>query len=161
MRALIEKRVEEVKRLIDTNRLNEASVAAKKLIEDFPGDPEAWRYRAHVFAVRSQYREAVKDISSAIELAPSEPHYYWTRGKYLLEIGDNQAAITDLTKTLQLCDEHKSDYYREAALLLRAEAHLRLGHYDDARQDCAGVSDDATIWVGSVRSKQAILADCK
>jgi tetratricopeptide (TPR) repeat protein len=161
VRALIEKRVEAVKRLIDSNRLTEAHGAARKLVEDFPGDPEAWRYRAHVFALRGQHEEAASNMTSAIELAPNEPHYHWTRGKYFLEAGKNDAAVADLTRTLQLCDEHKSDYYREAALLLRAEAHLRLGRFDDARRDCGAVRDDATIWVGSLRSKQAILAECK
>jgi tetratricopeptide (TPR) repeat protein len=158
---VIEKRIAEIKRLADADRLDEASAAVQAFVAEFPGQAEAWRYRAYVLALRGQHRDAVKDMTSAIGLNSREPHYYWTRGKYLLDLGDNEAAIKDLTETLRLCDEHSSDYYREAAHLLRAEAYLRLGRPEEARRDCESVSDNATIWAGSIRSKEAILADCK
>src|SRR5574340_918665 len=150
---MFDKRVQEVKRLADADRLDEAVASAEALVTDFPTEGEAWRCQAYVFALRGEHERAIGAISSAIKRNSVEPHYYWTRGKYLLEAGDNEAAIRDLTETLRLSDEQNSDYYREAAYLLRAEANLRLRRYDNARRDCERVRDEASIWLGSLRTK--------
>ena len=157
----MDSRIREIKRLADNDRLDEARARADQLVADFPNDAEAWRCRSHIFALEGNHKEAVKDISTSIERNPNEPHYFWTRAKYLLELGDSGAAVEDLNTTLRLCDQHGSDYYREAAYLLRAEAYLRLKRFDDARRDCNNVRDDATLWIGALRSKKAILAECK
>lgn len=62
-----------------------------------PGDVEAYHHRAHALAALGRCREAVADLSLAIELRPGDGHLRAFRGViYRRQLQDNEAAIADL-----------------------------------------------------------------
>jgi tetratricopeptide (TPR) repeat protein len=88
-----------------------------------------------------------------------EPHFYFMRGWKRLRMNQLDDAVADFSKTIELSDEYRSDYYRDPAYLGRAETLLRLGRIDEAVADCERVSNAEMTWPG-VRSKNMILATC-
>ena len=150
-------KLEKIDRLIETRNLAAALDLANQLVEDNPNASEAWAKRAFVNTMRRQYSDAISDISQAISLNDAEPEYFYFRGRQYLVNEDYMEAVSDFTQTLKLCD---SDYYREPAYFMRAEAYVKLKRYDDARDDCSRVSDDFTTFTDSLRSKKDILDDC-
>ena len=152
--------IKQAKALAAANNHEAASVLLDELLHDHSQEPEFWAARAYVSAHKQDYQAAEHDMGRAISLEEMEPDYFFTRGRYRSMSKRFMEAVADFTRTIELSDHHGSDYYRELALLLRAEAYLALGMVDLARADCKHIRDETVGWAGSVRSKADILADC-
>jgi tetratricopeptide (TPR) repeat protein len=156
----VQEGIEQAKALAKTNRYEEALALVDHLLRSHMAEPELWAARAFVAAHGKDYETAEQAIGRAIDLEQSEPDYVFTRGRYRLRSEQFSQAVADFTRTLELCDQLGSDYYREPAYFLRAEAYLAQGMVNEARADCEHVRDETVVWNGSVRSKKDILADC-
>lgn len=151
--------IDQAKRLARSDDIESALEILDDLIASNPGSPEIWAARAHVRAAEDRVA-AERDLTRAIDLNNSEPHYYFTRGWYRLKLNQLDGAVADFSTTIELSDKFDSDYYRDPAYLARAEAQLRLGHIDEAVADCERVGNSEMTWPG-VRSKSTILAACE
>jgi tetratricopeptide (TPR) repeat protein len=65
-----------------------------------PGNPEAYRFRANVYATMHRDRLALTDYDRAVQLAPGDAinvelrgHFHQVRGRYALAIADFSSAI--------------------------------------------------------------------
>jgi tetratricopeptide (TPR) repeat protein len=153
--------IEEARSLARSHDYDRALKLLDTLSDEDPDDPEVWRSRAYVFDHKGDPLSAAVEISRAIALQDREPDLFFTRARYYMMSDRFREAVGDLTTTLALCDDYQSDYYREAAHLLRAYCHVRLSMADAALEDCVKVRDDAVMGgVGRLVSKQEILRLC-
>ncbi len=146
--------------LVESRNIEAALELADELVDENPHEPEAWAKRAFVNAMQVRHSDAIHDISQAISLSNSEPEYFYFRGRQYLAAKDYNRAISDFTRTLELCESWDSEYYKEPAHFMRAEAYVKLKRYDDARNDCRHISDDFVVFIDSPRSKKDILDEC-
>ena len=141
----------------DPTALSEAT----KLVAKRPSNSKVWRLRAYIFARTGNLENAVSDLTRAIELASPEPAHYFDRGRYKLKLSDVAGAIADFSRGIELCDEYRDDYYRESLYFMRADALLKSGKRNEAKADLRQVRDGFTLWTTELRSKEALLTECR
>jgi tetratricopeptide (TPR) repeat protein len=146
--------------LVRLDQYEEALRQIDRLAEKHPREAKVWAKRSYVNARKGDSQAAIDDVSKAIAISELEPAYFYKRGLLLFEVGKFRDGISDFSKVVELCDYHDSDYYREPAYFFRAECHVRLGQYREARADCEHISDGMRTWTDSLRSKEDILKEC-
>ena len=149
-----------VEALLSSRQYHEALEKCADLRARYPRSPSVFWIQASVKGHLKDFSGAVDDLSEVIKLQPDEPRGYFMRGWDLLQLKRSALAIDDFTEVLRLSKLWESNYYVEAAYFCRAEALVRCRRFREARQDCMHVSDGFTGWSDSLRSKEAILADC-
>jgi tetratricopeptide (TPR) repeat protein len=152
--------LEQIKAIAKSGNRNEAIALIDELARVHPREDAIWAARAFVNDREGEWAAAIVDWSKAIDIC-KEPHYYYMRGICLFQTKDYRNAICDFTKLIELCHVYKSDYYRESAYLFRADAHIRLGEFADARSDCLQVRNDMRTWTDKIRTRADILAECE
>jgi tetratricopeptide (TPR) repeat protein len=158
---IIDRVVAEAKKLARDGNEDQAMLLANELIAQHPNDLKVWLLRGYLHELKDDYPAAVADLTRAIEVNSLEPHLFLTRGINEFAQGNNQAAVCDFKKGLELCDFHHNEYYRETLHFWRAEAFLRLGKKREALSDLADVRDDFSFWTYELRTKLDVLADCR
>jgi tetratricopeptide (TPR) repeat protein len=153
-------RMKRAKDLASSGSYAEAMEILDKLVAEQPEEAKAWAARAHVSGRERKLEAAIRDWSEAIRFMDKEPHYFYMRGIDLLSAAKYAEALADFSTVIELCDYHRSDYYREPAHFFRAETYLRLKDFARARADCEHVSDEMQTWVNGHRCKADILAEC-
>ena len=134
---------------------------ATKLVAEFPLEPKVWSLRAYIFARMGNIANAVSDLTRTIDLASPEPAHFFDRGRYRLNLGDAPGAAADFSRGIELCNEYGNDYYRESLHFMRAEALVKAGNRRGALADLKQVRDGFTLWTTELRSKEALLAECR
>lgn len=129
------------------------------MVRHNPQEDKIWATRAFVNTHQGNLEAAVVDWSEAIRLR-EEPHYYYMRGINFFQMGHYKKAVLDFTRVIELCGVYESDYYRAPAYFFRADAHLRLKQFEQAKSDCMHVRDDMQTWTDKLRTKADILAEC-
>lgn len=153
--------ISRAKELIKDKDSEKAMSLANELVKGYSNEAKVWALRGHVHALNSEYVEAASDLTQAINLNPIEIYYFYSRGRYRFAIHDNNSAVDDFTKGLNLCDLHKKDDFREELHFWRAETFLRLGKKTEALSDLDHVpEDDYTSWTDRLRTKAGLVADC-
>lgn len=90
--------------------------------------PKAYTLRAMSFEHQEKYKEAAKDYSLAVFMAPSADTYY-NRGVFLLKINYFKKAKNDFAKAIKLNDNNSFAYF------FRGVTNLLLGKYKNAVPD--------------------------
>jgi|SRR5271163_2297975 len=152
--------IAKAKALARRNETDEAMRLATELTGQYPKEMEAWLLQGYLHELEDDYPKAVADLTRAMELNPSEPHLYYSRGRYLFQLHEDDPAVRDFNKGLAMCDFNNNDYYREELHFWRAEALLRLGAKEEALKDLSQVPDDFRSWTYALRTKQDLLRDC-
>ena len=155
--------IEELKQVEELARQDNYSEAILRLDEiqkAAPREARVWATRAYVNSRMGDRDEALASWTQAIALCDREPHYFYMRGIEFFHLSRYREAIADFTKVIELCDFYSSDYYRAGAYIFRADAHLRLREFDQAKSDCDHVPDDMRTWTDRIRTKAEILALC-
>ena len=151
-----------IEKLVQSEHLSEAWDRLDKLIADKPQDEALiWATRAYIHSREGDNEAAITDLNRSILLFNAEPHPYYARGIIYLQIGEVSLAVGDFSKVIELCNHYKSDYYKESAYFLRADAYVRLKEFKKALEDCAHVSDGFQTWTDRLRTKESILAECE
>ncbi len=134
--------------------------ACEAIIQAHPELTAPLRKRAHIYALKADFRQAMDEMSSVIQNDRAEPGDYFFRGWWNLEDDNTVDAIEDLTKAIELGEQLSDDYFTENAHFFRAVASLRLGRYPDALADCEHVRDDFLMYLRSGQvSKLQIVTD--
>jgi hypothetical protein len=123
-----------------------SGVMWSKVIATKPFD-KAYYYRGLYLAEKGEYRAAIKDYSTCIELAtrftlPDIHNVYAFRGDALAKAGDFQAAVDDFTTAISLYP-HPLYYYHRGELL------RTMGRVSEANADlaAAGQATGSLIWL--------------
>src|SRR5262249_17456387 len=101
-------------------------------IELEPGFVQAWERRGVAHLLLGQPNQAVTDFSTAIELEPRYSLACRGRGLAYGKLGRPNEAVADLSKATELAP---TSAQKGQAYLCRAQAHGRLGHFEQARTD--------------------------
>jgi tetratricopeptide (TPR) repeat protein len=110
-------------------KYDEAIEDYAKLIELKPNDVTGYFYRGYVYGERREdYDKAIRDFDKAIEFKADEWFIIGLRGSAYLKKGDNDRAISDLTKAIQHFPTGRA--YRD-----RAKAEEAIGRKDLAEAD--------------------------
>ena len=134
--------------------------ACDTIIQAHPQLAAPLRKRAQIYAHKSDFRQAIEEMSGVIQKGHAEPGDYFFRGWWSVEDGNLSDAIKDLTKAIELGEQLGDDYFRESAHFFRAVASLRLRRYQDALADCQHVSDDFLMYLRSGQiSKREIITE--
>ena len=123
--------------------------ACEAIIQSHPELTAPLRKKAQIYAHKSDFRQAIDEMSGVIQKGRAEPGDYFFRGWWNLEDDNASDAIEDLTEAIELGEQLGDDYFTESAHFFRAAASLRLGRYPDALADCQHVSDDFLIYLRS------------
>jgi len=114
-----------------------------------------YEHRAQAQRLLDRDEAALRDIDTAVQLAPREPAHIFCRGKWRLEAGKYDPAVADLTVALRLEEELGASHYRNYGLSLRALAHIMLGRFEEARIDVERISPNnrmfarGRVWTAS------------
>jgi protein O-GlcNAc transferase len=88
--------------LADRGQMDEALAAARRLTQQQPQEPAAWRALGYVQARRNSFQEAEQTLLRAISLSPEDALSWEHLGWLYRRIGDFARAITTLRKALEL-----------------------------------------------------------
>ncbi len=160
-RSNLEDLIRKAEELARTGKQEAAASMAMQLTTDYPREAAVWSLRAYLHGASKHYVDAVADLTRAIALNAMEPDFFLNRGIYSFALGEDQSAIEDFSKGLELCDHYNNDYYRETLHFWRAEALLRLGKRAEALADLSRVREDFSFWTYKLRTKADLVADCK
>ncbi len=89
-----------------------------------------YKHRGMAYFAQSEYREAMNDFSSCIELDPECYKALYFRGVTKMVFGDYSGAIGDFTQALEIYPYHFYSRYR------RAQCYWKLGDQVEAKADC-------------------------
>ena len=88
--------------LADRGQIDEALAAARRLTQQQPQQPAAWRALGYVLARRNAFQEAEQSLLHAISLSPEDALSSEHLGWLYRRTGDFARAITTLRKALEL-----------------------------------------------------------
>jgi len=109
-----------------------AEASYDALVAVTPVDPTAYAERGYFHMRQSRFKEALRDFSSGLELAPAQSVFHHAVGRALSRMGDYPAAIVRFTDAIRLAPSDS------VPLISRAEAYVQLGQYTQARTDYDG-----------------------
>ncbi|GGA14303.1 tetratricopeptide repeat protein [Dyella caseinilytica] len=140
----------------------QALAEVNDLIERFPEDARVWSLRSYIRSRSNDFDGAIQDMTQAIELAPTEPVFFFNRGRFHLRLGRAKEAIEDFTRGLEQCAHHQNNYYRDSLLFFRAAAHVRLRDGAAAAADLSEIEDDEfSLWIEGLVSKKQLMAEAE
>ena len=127
--------------LIWSGKLAEAEVEYHILLAATPNDPDNWLGLAAVYSREGRPREALRALDCALELDPKRSDIHVARARAFREIGSQNEARLEFTRTLALDPANTEG--RAGLLSLRGELRheLRVGvntdlfNFTDANQD--------------------------
>lgn len=138
MPEIVEVRLKNADRLHLSGQHHEALEICNGVVAEFPDNYLGYEQRSVVFRSLGDLRRAISDISTVVDLLPSSASPRFRRARFLIEQGDCEAAIEDLSRAVEL----DNGYFGETLLFYRAEAKLRIFDFMGALTD-AGKIDAA------------------
>jgi tetratricopeptide (TPR) repeat protein len=134
---------------------------AAGLAERYPDEPDVWSLLAYAHDMRNDMDGAVLAMTRMMDVAPSEPMTFFSRGRYEHCRGNLEAALADFNEGIALSHQLQYTYYLELLYFRRADVLAKLGRKAEARADLVHVRDDNVEWSPTRRTKADILADCE
>lgn len=98
-------------------------------IEQSPDNAVLYVRRGSLHALDESWAPALSDFESASRIDPGSPNLDFLKAKVLVELGENERAVTLLDSFLSQEPEHADGY------LIRARAQVALGCIDEATDD--------------------------
>jgi len=84
---------------------------------------------ALIYALESEFEEAIEEFDKAIELDPNNPKYHNNKGNALYDLHNYQEAIEEFDKAIEL-DPNNPNYHNN-----KGNALLKLGRYEEAIEE--------------------------
>ena len=88
--------------LVDRGRIDQALADARRLTEQLPAEPAAWRALAYVETGRKAFKEAEQTLRHAISLAPKDALSWEHLGWMYRRAGDFARALAPLQESLAI-----------------------------------------------------------
>jgi class 3 adenylate cyclase len=126
--------------------LEDAERLARKAISLTPESSTAHRVLADVYTFRGQYDRALEEVTRAIELNPSDPRSYATKGSTLIWSGEIDGAIQSYEAALRFMPELD----RGATALLGIAHYLHSDHQEAIRVLSSLVSREPDFLLGHI-----------
>lgn len=148
----------ELQKLADAIRRGDAEAVlgqAVAAIQAPEANVDTWATRAFVEDLLEMFDAAEASISRALALDPS-PGIQFKRASIRLKAGHTADALADALAVLATGEA----FYRDEALLLAAEAHRRLGRWEEAMKECEALPEGAEVWSGGLIAAREIRSQC-
>jgi tetratricopeptide (TPR) repeat protein len=132
------------------------------LIQEKTTEVAGYRKRAAVREHMGNIDGAISDLEYVISSNSKEPADFYGLGLLQLKRGLTAQAVDSFTAAIEIGEEAGFDYYRQGALLFRAEAYLKLCDFESAINDCSVLPVGYKTYMSSaagMRSKEDILAE--
>jgi tetratricopeptide (TPR) repeat protein len=129
-----------------------------------PNFREAYVRRAESWKSTKSFKHAIADLTKALQLDADDPISYRNRGSYQLFLGDNDQAISDYSKAIELKPDGETYRYRGYAFVKKGEFPQAIEDYGEAIRLAP---DDATnFYMRAAALRNAgdldkALADCE
>jgi RND superfamily putative drug exporter len=110
-----------VNRAISFNAIGEPDKALEdynRALEIEQTDPDIWFNRGNIYILRKAYPQAAQDYTRAILLNPTDPDPYFNRAEAYRKQGQNDKAVADLHKVIELSQDVDQFGVRQARLIL-------------------------------------------
>lgn len=132
-------------------------------IQKFPEYIDGYINRANAFIGMRDYKNALRDLDTAISLRPDSPKAYLNRGTLYKQTGDYTSALSDLTESIKL--KPSAGAYNNRALVFEMmqdyQAALRdFGKAVELEPDKAGTYINRCTLYGSLGAFKQALRDC-
>lgn len=125
----------------------EALAICDDFIASNPAQLAGYRERASIFLHKNDIESALMDLKKLEKLDSKEPSDFFDLGRAALTGGYISESVEALSRSLELSTQHRNKYYVNTCLLLRAMAHLELGHQHEAQEDLEQLPEDASFYV--------------
>jgi len=119
--------------VLDNN--NDALKYFSDAIETNPNDELGFINRAKVHSFQKNLQLAIKDVSSAINLVPDQPDYYYERAEYYFQLDDYNKAKIDLNKFLEVSTDEDAFKTNPYFYEFRAFLNLYTNDINAAKSD--------------------------
>jgi tetratricopeptide (TPR) repeat protein len=160
MASLREREVEAIAELANQRKYDEALELGQQLLTRYPDEPSIHANLGFVHAMRKDYREAVREITQALRLAPDEPAFLFDRASWQLELGMYREVLDDSSAGIASEREHQRSYYSEALWFCSAIARVHLRDPRGGLDDCAQIKDGGQFWaLGRNYTKEELLQE--
>ena len=87
---------------LNAGKLKKASVLCRRVVSEFPGQPDALNMLAVIALRKQEYHEVIEYLNKAIARRPREAIYHYNLGLALLNTGRYPAAVHSLQKAVRL-----------------------------------------------------------
>lgn len=118
---------------LNLNKADEALAVCDAAIAKDANNKDILFTRSRVYAAKSDFQNAVNDITKVIVAEPTNATAYFLRGTYYQKLGQGQNAVNDFGKCIGL------DIKNTQAYLARAGAHEQINNYPAAIKDYENV----------------------
>jgi tetratricopeptide (TPR) repeat protein len=120
---------------------------ATTLIAAHPRAIELYHRRAHSRYALGDVAGALRDLTEAIAVEPTEPAFYFFRGLWAIDSGARATAIADLGEAIERDAALGSIYYTDSARFVRAVVFLLEGDFSSSDQELRKLKGDVTSFV--------------
>lgn len=146
MASLREREVETIAELARQRKYDEALELGQQLFARYPDEPLIHANLGFVHTMRKDFREAVREITQALRLAPDEPAFLFDRASWQLELGMYREVLADSSAGIASERQHQRRYYSESFWFCSAIARLHLRDPGGGLDDCAQITEGAQFW---------------
>jgi tetratricopeptide (TPR) repeat protein/serine/threonine protein kinase len=122
-----------------------------------PKDPRLWNNRGVAYDQLGQPDKALADFSRAIELNPRHLSAWYSRGLVYDKLGQPDKAVAEFSRVIELAP---NDPELVDAYWLRAQAHVRLAHFEQAQADYQKYLKRVPTHAGAHNDLAWLLATC-
>jgi tetratricopeptide (TPR) repeat protein len=132
--------LKQIKSLAERDQYDEALAECDGLLSGSTGKKaDVLRMRAHVFALRGDYSNAVEGRETVLEMGEGTIKDYYRAADNALSAGQFAQAADWFKEVLRLGEGQNETWFKSASYFLLAYAQMELGQYQEAiaNLDCA------------------------
>jgi tetratricopeptide (TPR) repeat protein len=118
-----------------TENIHKSDKDFKTAIKNNPKYPVTYIYQGALMLQRKEFKDALNALDQAIELDPTIPKAFLTRGKIRSNLNQYDQAITDFSDAIRLAKARDLQRIMEDAYYERATLYLNSAKPDEAKRD--------------------------
>lgn len=156
----LEQAIRRAQSLGDEQRYDEALDIYRSLIHEHPDEAVLYAKRGAIFARMRECERAVQSVTEALSVlrGTSVPVRSST---WSVHLGDYSQVVEDCARGIAVEQRAGRRSYSDTMYMVSAVAHLRLGDFDAAIDQCQQIRGDGTLWVDGLVSMESILAEAR
>lgn len=147
--------LEQVVVLHRQRRYEEAIDLCTAVIERDEDCYAAYSRRSYSNYALGRLTEAFQDADRLVALRPASPTAYICRARWHMEVGQDEAALSDLNKVV----ETGEPYFLDSALFYLSIVLSNLGRYEEAEKICEALPSDIKDHIETPLTSRVITTD--
>lgn len=132
-----------------------------RLVDEMPDEAWPLQLRASVYEAKGDIEKSYHDLDLVIKIKPKEPSPYFKKAMILFNINENQQAILEFCKVIDMGKKYGFHYFENHSYFLRAFCYCRLGNFDAAKLDLELVDEETNTWTDRLWTKKELVEACR